>query len=631
MKSSAITLTRLVSLFFGGRYPLAFLGLLMISVLSSSAQQRVCGTMDYLENQLQSNPNLRYSMQVIERQTADNLKGAGHRLDRDIVIPVVVHVVYATGDQNISDAQIFSQLQVLNQDFRRQNPDQNQTPAEWAPVAVDTRISFRLANYDPQGRVTTGITRTRTNVQEFFVQSNGVKYSSMGGVDAWPTDKYLNIWVCNLGMGVLGYSQFPGGPAATDGVVIGYKFLGTTGLVRAPFDGGRTCTHEVGHWLNLRHIWGDGPCSVDDHVADTPPADRPTQGCPAFRSACNGPVMTSNFMDYTNDECMNLFTFGQADRMQALFLPGGARASLKNSNALAPEPAPVPLASLDVELISPSVAKLIWSNVNGAETYNVRFRRIGTEEWFRRTFNGTDVSANGLQPCTDYEFQMEPVIGGIGRGFSPSKLFRTEGCPNVGGPTSSPNVNYSPTGMQVTQAGPGAVGLRWDPVPGATGYRLQYKIAGSRAIQSATVLTPSVNIQNLETGRRYFWRVRADFSGQSGPFSPVESFSADASMANLRTVPNTRTTNMMEPVIEAPTNHSLRDGDLPMKLNLDSPSVFACKIINVQGRVVKEYPGRELRNREWIKVPITGLMPGRYQVILSDPDGFELMLNVRLE
>ncbi len=201
-------------------------------------------------------------------------------------IPVVVHVVWNTAAQNISDAQIQSQINVLNQDYRMTNPDTVQVPAVWQSNRGDARIQFSLATTDPNGNPTSGITRTQTQVTSFPQAGNPVKFAAQGGAAAWPADRYLNIWVCQLGGSLLGYAQFPGGPAETDGVVILHSAFGTTGTAAAPFDKGRSATHEIGHWLNLFHIWGDDGtgCGGSDEVADTPNAAGPNYGCPAFPS-----------------------------------------------------------------------------------------------------------------------------------------------------------------------------------------------------------------------------------------------------------------------------------------------------------------------------------------------------------
>jgi hypothetical protein len=181
-----------------------------------------------------------------------------------------------------------------------------------------------------------GIVRKKTSKRSFS-SNDYVKFSSKGGDDAWDATQYLNLWVCNLGQGLLGYAQFPGGNAKTDGVVILYSAFGNTGVVNPPYDKGRTATHEIGHWLNLRHIWGDdnGACTGSDLVDDTPNQGNYNFGCPSFphKSCSNGPNgdMFMNYMDYTDDACMYMFTNGQRDRSYAVLQPGGARYSVTQS------------------------------------------------------------------------------------------------------------------------------------------------------------------------------------------------------------------------------------------------------------------------------------------------------------
>ncbi len=227
-----------------------------------------------------------------------------------INIPVYVYVIYANSSQNISDSQVNSQISVLNADFNDTN--YNDVPAEFQGLGADIDISFTLATIDRQANSTSS-----------WGTNNAVKsaYPAVPG--------HLTIWVANIGGGILGYAQFPGGNASTDGVVISPQYFGTTGTATAPFDQGRTATHEVGHWLNLRHIWGDGRCKQDDFVADTPSSDGPNYGCPSYPTVnCKSNDMTMNYMDYTDDACMNMFTEGQKERMRAIFANGGARESL---------------------------------------------------------------------------------------------------------------------------------------------------------------------------------------------------------------------------------------------------------------------------------------------------------------
>jgi hypothetical protein len=250
-----------------------------------------------------------------------------------ITIPVVVHVIYKNSSQNISDAQIFSQIDILNEDFRMNNSDASSVPSAFAGAAADCEIEFCLAVRDPNGNVTTGITRTYTTTSSFSGYTS-MKYSSTGGQDAWNTSEYLNIWVCNLASGLLGFATFPGGNSSTDGVVCDYAYFGNTGTATSPYDLGRTATHEVGHWLNLYHIWGDSYCG-NDYVSDTPKHEESNYGCPSYphASSCSGTgssgEMFMNYMDYTNDACMFMFSTGQKNRMRATL--NGSRSSLLSS------------------------------------------------------------------------------------------------------------------------------------------------------------------------------------------------------------------------------------------------------------------------------------------------------------
>lgn len=282
---------------------------------------RTCGAAETHQRLLQDPEYQRHRMEI-ERHLARFLSFGLERARTGITrIPVVVHVVYSTPAGNISDHQVKSQIDVLNLDYRAKNSDIGKVPVVWTGLVADARVEFFLTNVDPLGAPTTGITRTPTTVQAFGTNDH-VKFSATGGADAWPADNFLNIWVCELGGGLLGYAQFPGGPAATDGVVILHSAFGTTGTATAPFHLGRTTTHEVGHWLNLLHIWGDRlDCTGNDDVADTPPAQMPNYNSPAFPhiSCGNGPNgdMFMNYMDYVDDEAMMMFTQGQAARMAA--------------------------------------------------------------------------------------------------------------------------------------------------------------------------------------------------------------------------------------------------------------------------------------------------------------------------
>jgi hypothetical protein len=286
-------------------------------------RRRTCAHMVVHELLAETRPDYRKYRLEAEDETRRSIEsGQAMRVaDRLITIPVVVHVVQGTDQGNISDAQVKSQIDSLNRDYRAKNPDIKKVPKVWRSLAIDPKIQFTLATKDPRGKQTSGITRTTTKAASFG-PNDTVKSAKTGGVNPWPTDRYLNIWVCNLGQGLLGYAQFPGGPSKTDGVVILHTAFGTQGTATAPFNKGRTATHEVGHYLGLRHIWGDrNDCSGDDFVADTPGARAANYGKPDFpQITCNnGPSgdMFMNYMDYVDDAAMFMFTAGQVARMNA--------------------------------------------------------------------------------------------------------------------------------------------------------------------------------------------------------------------------------------------------------------------------------------------------------------------------
>ncbi len=313
--------------------------------MADEPKRRSCGTMPVHERLLRTNPEYARARTESENRFFEYRIGRRAPARAGVtVIPVVVHVVWNAGhpEQNISDAQIQSQIDVLNKDFRKLNPDVASTPAPFLPLTADARIEFVLADKDPAGNPASGITRTMTATAS-FADDDSVKSAATGGADAWPADKYLNIWVCLLSGGLLGYAQFPGGPAATDGVVILHSAFGTTGTAAAPFDKGRTTTHEIGHWVNLRHIWGDDGtgCSGSDFVDDTPNQGGPNYGTPAFPhvTCSNGPNgdMFMNYMDYVDDVAMFMFSAGQVVRMQATL--DGDRSSIGTTKPVVTLPA----------------------------------------------------------------------------------------------------------------------------------------------------------------------------------------------------------------------------------------------------------------------------------------------------
>jgi len=422
-------------------------------LLSDTAMaQRTCGMMEYHEQHVLEYPQAAEHLEAIEEFTQRFVERGGELTDRNaITIPVVVHVVYRTTTENISEAQILSQMNVLNADFRKLNSDASLIPSAFAGVAADAQIQFCLATVDPNGNPTSGIVRKSTT-RTSFSTNNYVKYDAYGGSNAWPADRYLNVWVCNLSNGVLGYAQFPGGNAATDGVVCTYTAFGTTGTAAAPFNKGRTATHEVGHWLNLRHIWGDATCGTD-YVNDTPVHNAANYGCPSYPhySTCSGtPLeMTMNYMDYTDDACMYMFSAGQSSRMNALFAPGGFRYSLLSSNGCGgssgggdPEPVACAVPSgLSTGSITSSSAVISWGAVSGAASYDVQYRVAGGT-WAQGNVTGTSANFTGLTAGTTYEWAVRANCSGGSSAFSATTSFTTTAASTCTNDSYEPNETF---------------------------------------------------------------------------------------------------------------------------------------------------------------------------------------------
>jgi len=285
-----------------------------------------------------------------DNEAADPTPNMGGPSENEIIkIPVVVHVIYRDDTTNITQEKIASQIQVLNEDFRKLNNDYTSTPDEFLPLVADVGIEFELATIDPDGNETSGITRTFSDVidgwsgrdlqEDTPLEQLALFFSDLGGQDAWPRDHYLNIWVADMStrheeLGLNGYSSSIGDDPRIDGVVIDPRVFGTLAPLDQKYSLGRTATHEIGHWLNLIHIYaGNNSCDSSDLVDDTPTAYGQYGGTPVYpQVSCGSTDITMNFMDNVNDSAMTMFTNGQKARMRAVFEKDGGRHQLFLNN-----------------------------------------------------------------------------------------------------------------------------------------------------------------------------------------------------------------------------------------------------------------------------------------------------------
>ncbi|MDH5366882.1 MAG: GEVED domain-containing protein [Cyclobacteriaceae bacterium] len=368
--------------------------MMTLCVIISNAQlKRECAAHTIHEEKMVNDPVYRLNREKIEANYQKFMqRGTTNAATGIRTIPVYVHVIYNTAQENISDAQIQSQIAVLNEDFSATNLDISGVPTEFSSSIADYGIVFEIA----------AITR-KSSTRTSWGTNDDMKKSSLGGVDPITPDTHLNMWVCEIGGGILGYAQFPGGNPATDGVVMGPQYFGSSDYgsfyLSSPFDKGRTATHEIGHYLNLRHIWGDGNCTVDDFVSDTPTAKAANYGCPTYpNKSCNNnggftSDMFMNFMDYTNDACMFMFTSGQLSRSASIFASGGSRENLGTVGGGCSLTAPTGLASSS---INDNGFTLTWNTVSGADSYDVSIDGTVTN------LIGTSYVATGLASGTSY-------------------------------------------------------------------------------------------------------------------------------------------------------------------------------------------------------------------------------------
>lgn len=612
-----------------------------VMAFSLQAQQRICATMDHLALEKQKDSHLEMRMQQIERNVQQWIQdNPNYKNAAVITIPVVFHVLWNTSSQNISDARILAQLDVLNKDFSRTNADAGSTPSVWQAIAANTSIQFCMAQRDPNSNATNGIVRKQTSTTAFSTNNN-MKFSSSGGDNAWPSSSYLNIWVCNMSGGILGYAQFPGGSASTDGVVLLYSSVGGPSApgTATPYHLGRTATHEVGHWLNLYHIWGDDgtSCSGTDQVSDTPNQADENYGCPAFPSvSCsNGPNgdMHMNYMDYTNDACMNMFTNGQSTRMNATL--AGSRVSLQSSLGCSPPAGGscnVP-SGLGASSITQTSATLTWSAATGAVNYNIRYRINGTATWTNTTSATTSKAISGLTAGTTYEFQVQTVCSASSSSFSSSSTFTTTApaCadnnePNgsiaaakVVAPNSTNIGKITPSGdldyFKFTTTSPNTnIKLTLTNLPADYELRLYNSSGTSIGVSQNGGTTPETIKRNTTTATTYYTRVWG-YAGANNS-TACYTLTIQASNVAFKTMAGSETEYENSYLLSVYPNPV--EGILKTKFNASTDNAIHFNVIDMTGRVVINGISTAQKGINEFEIDMSGLPGGLYFVDVNN-------------
>ena len=450
-----------------------------------------------------------------------------------VTIPVVFHVVYNTAEQNISSAQIQSQVDALNEDFNAANIDLGNVPSAFQSFIGNSGIHFALAARDPNGNAITGITRTFTSTTSFS-NDGSVCFTSMGGHNAWPSNQYLNIWICNKSGGA-GYSTYPwSGSPTTDGIIVRYNYVGRVGpfINNWNYQKGRTLTHEVGHWLGLIHLWGDAACG-NDLVGDTPQQSGANSSCPTFpdMSSCSPNAsgdMYMNYMDYTNDNCRTMFSVMQVTRMLGYL--NTTRASILTSlGAVAPSSSTsvcnVP-GGLSATSISSSSASLSWAST-GATSYSIKYKPLASTAWTTASAAATSYSVSGLNASTSYEFQVQSICSSGSSAFSSSATFTTQA------PALVCNV---PTGLVASSITATGATLSWAST-GALSYNVRYKPSVSSTWITVSSASVFKTISGLAASTAYQFQVQSVCSSGLSAYSSTATFTTSASSTPVCNVP----------------------------------------------------------------------------------------------
>lgn len=448
----------------------------------------------------------------------ENAKNNKSTANGIVTIPVVVHVIHngqALGTApNITDAQVQSQITVLNNDFRRAAG----TPGfNTSPLGADVMVQFALAKVDPNGNPTNGI--NRVNLCKGSYTTAEVN-SLVKPQTIWDPTQYMNMWSVQFGgssSNILGYAQFPTGSglpglpatgaATTDGVVANFSMFGSsdyndgTFLLSAPYDKGRTMTHEVGHFLGLRHIWGDATCGTD-YCADTPTANAANYTCTKNKPSCDLGLfeMVENYMDYTNDTCMNIFTINQKDRITAVMNNSPRRTELKTST----KDQPIALFANDAEIKFERVCGTAACGITSSY-FRIQLYNRGTSPLTSATISYT-IGGGAAQTYTwtgnlstdKYAIVTIPVSTTIAAGALTANITAVNGTADQRATNNSFAATYTPQAPQTVAPGTYVFTLQNDPYGSEVAWTLKNS-AGNIVYQSAPYVDGNPNLPPVIT------------------------------------------------------------------------------------------------------------------------------------
>ncbi len=630
--------------------------LTLLSIFTINAQaQRSCGAVTNLERQLEADPGMAARMEDIERHT-DEFVAAGANNGRAVVtIPVVFHIIHdgdAVGSgENISDTYINAQLDQLNKDFRKLNSDVSLVPSVFAGLAADAEVQFCLAQRKPDGTATNGIERLNKGQASWTMNQCE---SSLKPTTIWDRNKYLNLWTVVFGgsdAGTLGYAQFPGGTATTDGVVLLYSSLGSVAVPNSAggqYGKGRTATHEVGHWLNLRHIWGDANCG-NDQVSDTPTQQTSNYGCPSHPhvtcSNVNGD-MFMNYMDYVDDACMYMFSAGQKARMQALFATGGSRVSLATSDGCTPPSGGTTCgspSSLATASITSSSAALSWAAVTGATSYNVQYKTSSATTWTTTTSTTNSTSLSGLAASTTYNWQVQAVCSSgtsayvAGANFTTSAATGTTCTDTYESNNSKSTAKTIAKNTDISALIGTSTDVDWFTFT-TTSSDMKVKInlsnlAGDydvKLYKSSTLVATSQNsgttaeqiIYNATSTGTYYVYVY----GYSGAFSASQCYTLRASTSSTNFV--RLSSGAAEDNVETPVSFNVYPNPVRDIANVEltageKEESYTLSVFDITGRQVTSQQGLNNKENRMVQVDCSGLSNGMYIVRIESGNAVE--------